>query len=148
MKTIYKITLGSALLLLSGLPACTPEATENPQPDFLTGGLSKTWQMTDARQYIDGDWLSVPDKSCLVGDLYTFKADKAFAFDEGVEKCSSTTPQTVTGQWELNNSTITMKETTNKAFVVLKIQSLNATKMVTQVDNNGGSAIEYTFTAK
>jgi hypothetical protein len=144
MSILKKITFGTALLLLAGLSACNPDEVENPQPDLLAGGSAKTWQMTDATQ----NGLSSPNKACLVGDLYKFNADKTFVFDEGTDKCSESAPQTVSGQWELYNSTITMKETGNQTFVVLKLKSLTSGKMVTVLDNNGGPVIEYTFTAK
>jgi len=141
MKTIQKLTFWSLLLLLAGVYACTPDSTENPQPDLLAGGSSKTWQMIDAKR----DGLSSPNKVCLVGDLYTFRSDKTFTFDEGTEKCGSI--QTVNGQWQLVNSVITIRQTGNQTFVVFKIKSLNSNRMVVEIDNNGGPVIEYTFTA-
>ncbi len=144
MSNLKQITFGLCTLLAASFYACSPDSSENPQPDLLAGGSSKTWQMTDATQ----NGLSSPSKSCLVGDVYTFSNDKTFVFDEGADKCSESAPQTVNGNWELYNSTITMKQSGNQTFVVLKIKSLNSSKLITVLDNNGGPVIEYTFTAK
>jgi len=143
MRTLQKCTF-ALLLALAGLYGCQPGAEENPQPDLLAGGSSKTWQLTDAKR----DGLTSPSKPCLAGNTFVFRSDDTFAFDEGAEKCSSTDPQTVNGRWELYNSTITMRENGSKTFLVLKLKSLSASKMVTEVDNNGGPVIEYTFVAK
>ena len=129
---------------LSVLAACQPGVDEDPQPDFLAGGSAKTWEMTDARQ----NGLSSPLKSCLVGDTYTFRTDNSFAFDEGIQKCSSTAPQTVSGRWELANSTITMRQNGDQTFVILKLKSLSSSRLVAEVDNNGGPTVEYTFAAR
>ncbi len=142
MKNMHKSTIWISMCsLLLAIVACQPQEEVNPQPGMLTNGSTKTWRMTDAKK----DGLSAPNKSCLVGDLYTFGIDKAFVFDEGTEKCG--TEQKVTGAWELANSTIVIRENGTKTFVVLVIKSLNQSRMVTQVDNNGGDPIEYTFTA-
>ncbi|MCU0353902.1 MAG: lipocalin family protein [Cytophagales bacterium] len=134
----------AVFIVLSVLAACRPGVDEDPQPDFLTGNSAKTWEMTDARQ----NGLSSPLKPCLVGDTYTFRADKSFGFDEGTQKCSSNAPQTISGRWELANSTITMRQNGDQTFIVLKLKSLSSSRLVAELDNNGGPTVEYTFAAK
>ncbi len=144
-NALKKTAFGMVLLLLAGLNACQPEPDENPQPGFLTGGSVKTWTITDATQ----NGLSHPRKSCIVGDVYVFNADKSVRIDEGAVKCAATDPQATNGRWAINGSTITIAETGGKTLVVLKIQSLNSSKMVAVLDNNDpGVTVQYTFTAQ
>lgn len=144
-NALKKTAFGMVLLLLAGLNACQPEPDENPQPGFLTGGSVKTWTITDATQ----NGLSHPRKSCIVGDVYVFNVDQSVRIDEGAVKCAATDPQTTNGRWAVNGSTITIAETGGKTLVVLKIKSLNSSRMVTALDNNDpGVNVEYTFAAQ
>lgn len=143
-KTLQKLA-AVAIALLAVMNACQPEPDENPQPGFLTGGSAKTWIITDAKQ----NGLSHPLKPCLVGDVYVFNADKSVRIDAGTVKCASTDPQTTNGRWDIYGSEITIAESGGQTLVVLKIRSLNGSRLVAELaNNNPGVTVEYTFAAQ
>lgn len=96
------LKLTFTLLLLAGfafLSSCSKDDESNlSRLELLT---QKPWKLT-ATALLGFD--AGPPESTSADDIYTFKADGSYEFDEGPTKEDASDPQTLTGTWEFREN--------------------------------------------
>ena len=99
------------LIAVSILPACKKN-DNTPPPDAESLLLNKTWKLVaftispaiDLGNGPTNDVLSAWD-ACDKDDLFIFKSNNVFIYDEGVLKCDAGYPQQLTSTWSYNKTT-------------------------------------------
>jgi len=85
-------------------------------------------------------------QSCEKDDIVIFNTNGTYTNDEGVSKCNTADPQTVTGSWVFNTNETILSRTRNGETISFDINTLNETSLILiyiEVINS----INYTLTA-
>lgn len=149
-----KITLLLLLATLIGFGACKKDnntATPKTKKELLT---AKVWKQT-ARTItpaieVDGKLendLFAHDDACDKDDLYRYKADNTFSYEEGATKCDPTSPDIYdTGTWTFSSdeTKLILVYKSNDSYVVNLLELTESTLKVSSVEDDNG--VTYTTT--
>lgn len=150
-----KITLLLLLATLIGFGACKKDnntATPKTKKELLT---AKVWKQT-ARTItpaveVDGKLendLFAHDDACDKDDLYRYKADNTFSYEEGATKCDPTSPDIYdTGTWTFSadETKLILLYKSNNSYVVNLLELTESTLKVSYVEDDNG--VTYTTIA-
>jgi hypothetical protein len=150
MKNVFQVTailmLFVALLAFSG---CEKDKNNKPSAETMLTG--KNWKMTAWVSDPALDWFGAPVTNvyaqlpnCVKDDITIFQNNGVVKFDEGGEKCSENSPQTVTGSWTLNPAETIISITQNgetESWEILELTE-NTVKVETTVAT---STVNYVF---
>lgn len=159
MKRIPFLVL--AIAASSAFVGCgSDNKSEDPTPKSNSELLmAKSWKLT-AYTYKEGS--AQPEDeyaqldACAKDDLYKFKANGAFEYNENTNVCAGE-PQSFSGNWALTNSdkTLTVAAINQPTYSVVAIQGnideLTADKLVvSETETYGGvtAVTKYTFAAQ
>ena len=129
-----KSKLKSAILVLFSavvlLPACRKEEDNRTRPELLTS--ASCWALTKREVYNAGtaQWVDNLLQNCEKDDCYTFTSDGNYTKNEGATKCSTSSPQVVSGTWALSADEQMLTRVENNASFTFSLVELTASRMV------------------
>jgi hypothetical protein len=131
MKKIY--LFGGLLITLLAFAQFTNVGDPNSKVKMLCGQHSKKWKLS--KELInDIDVTHQRFRNCVLDDIYVFVNDKSFVRLENLNKCSSTSPDTIgVGRWSFNPPHETLVIYTNVDTITYTIESLTDTKAIARV---------------
>jgi hypothetical protein len=143
-----KLTFLSLILL--ALFSC--EDDEKSKTELLTG---KTWKMTgytvDPAYNYFGTLISdifAQWDACDKDDIYSFKTDKTYTFEEGLTKCDPEDDQVYeTGTWTFNaDETVLVLTTEGETYNMTIVELSSGTLILTDQEQEEGIYYTYTLT--
>lgn len=137
-------TFAAVLLLLITFSSCKKEETSAPvnsnspsKTELLT---AKSWIEIGAIE--DGENVFADLDACSKDDLYIFKPNGVYVYDEGATKCDPNDEQVIhTDAWKLINNDTQLAYDGN----IENIITLTADKLVLEFED-GGKKYTYTYT--
>ncbi|MBC7774914.1 MAG: lipocalin family protein [Phycisphaerae bacterium] len=112
--------------------ACKKDAADT-RSSHLTS--TDCWVVTKI-EFFDSStqvWEDFSLDDCLTENCWSFQKDGEFVWDNGIEKCDPTEPQTITGTWDLSQNGETLNiSVTGYDSGSLKIIELTKNRLITQ----------------
>jgi hypothetical protein len=161
-----KLSSFALSLAVAGALVSCGDDNNDPQPSNQTASeklMARSWMITAATEKKGNNAavdIFTSEDACLKDNLYKFQAANAFLVDEGKTKCSSASPQTLTGQWTLSNNDQTLSGTVTFTIapgfnydieLTGTIEELNETRLIlvdTETVSGVTTVTRTTFTAQ
>lgn len=149
-----------AVIMLSMAVSFTSCNDDDDDDDNGNGGgtsalTSGTWSMTGLTisPPVNINGVEISDffptlPACVKDDIISFLADGTLSTDEGPTKCDPNDPQTTTGTWSYDGSTLTINDPDGDLQTINVSELTNSTLRgtYTMTDDFGNGNQEYTFT--
>lgn len=143
MKAFFLILITAATSFSCAKENDTPNPEFENRPELLSGSTEKEWLFHQF--FVENQDLTSSLENCKRDDLYRFFASKNYEKDEGVSRCTISSPQIIeSGTWYFNSAKTTLTFERSQNSFTVDIVSLTENELrVSQLVNGARHVLVY-----